>query len=62
MLQKHDLDQWRIHPVKKDETATEVGMHHLIIDAASVGNTMWQTIVDATLMHLLGKQPGRIAE
>ncbi len=62
MLQKHDLDQWRIHPVKKDETATEVGMHHLIIDAASVGKTMWQTIVDVTLMHLLGKQPGSTAE
>ena len=56
MVQKHDLDQWRIHPVKKDKTTTEVNMHHLIIDAASVGNTMWQKIVDVTLDHLLGPQ------
>lgn len=57
MVQRHDLDRWRIHPVKKDSTATEVDMHHLIIDAASVGNTMWQTMVDITLMHLLSGQP-----
>jgi hypothetical protein len=56
MVQKHDLDHWRIYPVKKDKTATEVDMHHLIIDAASVGNTMWQEIVEATMNHLLGAQ------
>ena len=62
MLQKHDLDQWALHPVQKDETATEVDMRHLIIDATSVGNTMWQTIADVTLTHLLGEQPDRGAE
>jgi alpha-beta hydrolase superfamily lysophospholipase len=56
------LDQWRIHPVKKDKAATEVDMHHLIIDAASVGNTMWQKIVDVTPMHLLDEQPDRTTE
>ena len=57
MVQNQDLDQWRIHLVKKDNTAREVDMHHLIIDAASVGNTMWQTIADVTRMHLLAGQP-----
>ena len=62
MVQKHVLDQWRIHPVRKDKTVSEVDMHHLIIDAASVGNSMWQEMVDVTLLHLLGEQPGHIAE
>jgi alpha-beta hydrolase superfamily lysophospholipase len=57
MVQNQNLDKWRIHPVKKDTTATEVDMHHLIIDAASVGDGMWQEIVDVTLTHLLGGQP-----
>ncbi|MBW2516194.1 MAG: alpha/beta fold hydrolase [Deltaproteobacteria bacterium] len=62
MVQNHNLDQWRIHSVIKDETATEVNLHHLIIDAASVGNTMWQEIVDVALLHLLGRQPFSPAE
>ncbi|MGD8963839.1 MAG: alpha/beta fold hydrolase [Desulfobacterales bacterium] len=62
MVQKHVLDQWRIHPVGKDKTVSEVDMHHLIIDAASVGNSMWQEMVDVTLLHLLGEQPGHTAE
>ncbi|MGD8992202.1 MAG: alpha/beta fold hydrolase [Desulfobacterales bacterium] len=61
-IQKHALDQWRIHPVRKDKTVTEVDMHHLIIDAASVGKSMWQKMMDITLFHLLGEQPGHPAE
>jgi alpha-beta hydrolase superfamily lysophospholipase len=57
MVENENLDQWKIHPVRKDETATEVNMHHLIIDAAAVGNAMWQEIVDITLRHLIGDQP-----
>jgi hypothetical protein len=57
MVRDQNLDQWKIHPVKKDKTATEVKMHHLIIDEASVGNKMWQEIVDVTMTHLLGGQP-----
>jgi alpha-beta hydrolase superfamily lysophospholipase len=57
MIQTQNLDQWKIHPVTKDKTATEVRMHHLIIDAASVGNSMWQEIVDVSIAHLLGGQP-----
>lgn len=56
MVQKQDLNQWTVHSVKKDKTATEVDMHHLIIDAASVGNNMWQEIVKVTITHLLGGQ------
>lgn len=56
MVENENLDQWKIHPVRKDERATEVNMHHLIIDAAAVGNTMWQEIVDITLRHLIGDQ------
>ena len=62
MVQNEHLDQWKLYPVKKDETATAVDMHHLIIDAASVGNSMWQSIVDDTLRHLLGKRSGGTAE
>lgn len=56
MVRDQNLDQWKIYPVKKDKTATKIKMHHLIIDAASVGNNKWQEIVDVTVTHLLGKQ------
>jgi esterase/lipase len=56
MIQDQNLDQWNIHPVKKDKSATKIKMHHLIIDAASVGKKMWQEIVDITIRHFLGPQ------
>ena len=63
MIRDQNLDQWKIHPIKKDETATKIKMHHLIIDAASVGNNMWEEIVDVTITHFLGRQsPGIINE
>jgi esterase/lipase len=56
MVRDQNLDQWKIHPVKKDKTATKIKMHHLIIDEASVGKNMWQEIVDVTITHFLGRQ------
>jgi len=56
MVHNQNLDQWKIHPVKKDKTATKIKMHHLIIDEASVGHSMWQEIVDVTITHFLGRQ------
>jgi alpha-beta hydrolase superfamily lysophospholipase len=53
MIQKQNLDRWNLHLVKKDETATEIEMHHIIIDEASVGKHMWKEIVDTTITHLL---------
>ena len=53
MIANQKLDQWKIHPVKKDKTATEIEMHHIIIDKASVGTQMWKEIVDTTITHLL---------
>ena len=52
MIQKHKLDQWKLKPVEKDETATETEMHHLIIDEASVGKQTWKEIVGTTITHL----------
>jgi esterase/lipase len=52
MIQKQKLDQWKLYPVKKDRTATEIEMHHLIIDEASVGKQMWKEIVDTAITHL----------
>ena len=52
MILKQKLDQWKLHPVIKDRTATETEMHHIIIDAASVGKQMWQEMVDTTITHL----------
>jgi len=52
MILKQKLDQWKLHPVIKDRTATEIEMHHIIIDAASVGKQMWKEIVDTTITHL----------
>ncbi len=56
MVRNQNLDQWKIHAVKKDKTATEVKMYHLIIDEASAGSKMWQEIVDATITHFLSGQ------
>ena len=56
MIQDQNLDQWNIHPVKKDKTATKIKMHHLIIDEASVGKNMWQEIMEVTITHFLGPQ------
>jgi esterase/lipase len=56
MVQDLNLDQWKIHPVKKDKTATKIKMHHLIIDEASVGRNTWQEIVEVTITHFLGPQ------
>ena len=56
MIQDRNLNQWNIHPVEKDKTATKIKMHHLIIDEASVGKNMWQEIVDVTITHFLGPQ------
>jgi esterase/lipase len=56
MIQDQNLDQWKIHPVKKDKTATKIKMHHLIIDETSVGKKMWQEIVNETITHFLGRQ------
>jgi len=62
MIQDQNLDQWKIHPVKKDKTATKIKMHHLIIDEASVGNYMWQEIVDVTIKNFLGRQAAGTAK
>lgn len=55
MVRNQNLDQWQIHPVKKDRNVTEIKMHHLIIDQASVGQQMWQAMTESTIMHLIGK-------
>jgi hypothetical protein len=58
MIQRQNLDQWKLHVVKKDQAVTEIKMHHLIIDEASVGNEMWQEIVDTTITHLVNGSSG----
>jgi alpha-beta hydrolase superfamily lysophospholipase len=61
MIRNQKLDQWKIHPVKKDRTATEIDMHHIIIDEASVGKRMWKEIVDTAITHLLNRSATRAA-
>ncbi len=55
MVGNQNLDQWKIHPVKKDVRATEIKMHHIIIDQASLGQNMWKEMANSTIMHLIGK-------
>lgn len=55
MVRNQNLDQWKIHPVKKDSSATEIKMHHLIIDQDSLGQQMWKEMADSTIMHLTGR-------
>lgn len=59
MIRNQKLDQWKIHPVKKDNTVTEIEMHHIIVDEASVGKQMWREIVDTTITHLLNGPTAR---
>ena len=60
MIQKQKLYQWKLHPVKKDRTAIEIEMHHLIIDEASVGKQMWKEIVDTAITHLKNGTAARV--
>jgi esterase/lipase len=55
MVRSHNLDRWKIHHVRKDRGATEIKMHHIIIDEASLGPQMWREMADSTIMHLMGK-------
>lgn len=55
MIRHQILDQWKIHPVKKDRTATQIKMHHIIIDEVAVGKHMWKEIKDTAITHLLNR-------
>ena len=62
LVRNQNLDQWEIHSVEKDKTATRIKMHHLIIDEASVGEKTWQEIVGITITHFSGGQPAGPAD
>lgn len=47
------LTRWRLYTVEKDKTA-EQRYRHLIIDASSVGQAMWEKITATIISHLLG--------
>lgn len=50
-LRDASLTNWRLCPVEKDSTA-EQRYHHLLIDAASVGQDRWRAMSAAVSAHL----------
>jgi len=52
-IQRAQLFHWRLSLVKKQPTQPELAFHHLIIDAASVGPVMWQSMVTQIQGHLI---------
>ena len=56
MIKQHKLDRWRVVRIDKDETTAATGIHHLIIDPASVGQSTWNRMAQAMKSHLLRPQ------
>ena len=52
MVQDENLDQWQFYIVQKDSTAEPAKIHHLIIDAPSTGENVWQDMMQAMVSHL----------
>jgi esterase/lipase len=55
-IQKKGLSQWRLHPIRKEPTRREATVHHLIIDAESVGPATWQLMLTKMEEHLLWRR------
>lgn len=55
-IAKHDLTHWRLCPVRKQPTRPDARFHHLIIDAESVGPTVWQEMLAEMEAHLLFRE------
>jgi pimeloyl-ACP methyl ester carboxylesterase len=51
------LNRWRIYIVKKDAAANRDAFHHHIIDESSTGKTVWQKMMETTLMYLFENKP-----
>ena len=56
MIKQHKLNRWRVFRIDKDKTTSATGIHHLIIDPASVGQANWNRMVRAMKSHLLRPQ------
>jgi alpha-beta hydrolase superfamily lysophospholipase len=54
LVEEHNLDQWKFYIVQKEKVMGAGTFHHHIIDAASTGENVWQDMMAATTMHLLG--------
>lgn len=55
LLAEADLTRWHLYRVEKDASAT-ARYHHLLIDAPSVGQAVWEQIATATVAHLRGER------
>jgi len=53
MVANEGLDQWRFYMVQKEPTQRSTKIYHLIIDAPSTGENVWEDMMDAMAKHLL---------
>ena len=51
------LDRWRLYIVKKEAAANRDAFHHHIIDESSTGKTVWQKMMETTIMYLFANKP-----
>ncbi|MBW2604449.1 MAG: alpha/beta fold hydrolase [Deltaproteobacteria bacterium] len=53
IIKNGGLDQWKLHPVKKNTATAKEKMHHLIIDESSLGKDAWNKMRGLIIHHLL---------
>lgn len=53
MVEKENLDQWKIHLIQKGNIHAKETIHHLIIDEPSVGKDVWKEMQTIIMRHLL---------
>jgi esterase/lipase len=51
MIKREKLTRWKLYTVQKAENAQKQ-YHHLIIDAPSLGDNVWENIMQLTITHL----------
>jgi len=54
LAEEHKLDQWQFYIVQKEKEMQTGIFHHHILDASSTGGGVWQAMMAATTLHLLG--------
>ena len=57
LVEEKSLDQWKFYLVQKEDEMGAGTFHHHIIDASSTGEAVWQDMMAATTVHLLGHTP-----
>ncbi len=57
LKEEKKLDQWKLYIVEKEAPANQNTFHHHIIDESSTGKSVWQEMMETTIIYLLANKP-----